>query len=162
MSAKVRAVYYALSLLLGFVLQFVAVPDGLAPLWPMWLPLLLAGWTLHTPRLPHLPVAFLLGLGVDVMLDCALGQHAIGLLVVTYAVARMRPFLVLYPLWQTTLVLSPLWAGYALLMGVIDELTHHAATPSLRWWPLLPTVLLWPALDLWLASLDRRRAHGDD
>lgn len=162
MSGKGSTFYYVFSLLLGFTLEFVAVPDALAPLRPMWLPLLLAGWTLHAPRLPHLPIAFLLGLGLDVMLDCALGQHAIGLLVVSYAVARMRPFLVLYPLWQTTLVLAPLWAGYALLMGVIDELTHHVATPSLRWWPLLPTVMLWPVLDLWLLSLDRRRPHDDD
>lgn len=157
MSGATSTIAYLISLLLGLILQFVALPDVLASMRPMWIPLLLAGWALNAPRLPNLMMALLLGLCMDVMLNCPLGQHALGLLILVYLIARMRQTLMLYPRWQTTLVLVPLWVGYALFLSVIDALTHHVATPSLRWWPLLPTTLLWPLVDGWLASLNRRR-----
>lgn len=156
MSGAANYSLYLISLLFGLTLQFVELPNMLAPARPMWVPLLLAGWMLNAPQLPSLLMALLLGLCMDVMLNCPLGQHALGLVMLVYIIARMRPALVLYPRWQTTVVLAPLWAGYALLLGVIDELTHHVATSSLRWWPLLPTTLLWPLIDSWLASLNHR------
>lgn len=162
MSGATSTIAYLISLLLGLILQFVALPDVLAPMRPMWIPLLLAGWTLNAPQLPNLPMALLLGLCMDVMLNCPLGQHSLGLLILVYLVARLRPTLTLYPRWQTAVVLVPLWAGYALLLSVIDALTHHVATPSLLWWPLLPTTLLWPVVDVWLASLNRRRPSDAD
>ncbi len=162
MSGRAGYSLYLISLLSGLILQFVELPDMLALARPMWIPLLLAGWMLNAPQLPSLLMALLLGLCMDVMLNCPLGQHALGLVVLVYIIARMRPALLLYPRWQTTVVLAPLWAGYALLLGVIDELTHHVATPSLRWWPLLPTTLLWPLIDTWLASLNHHRPSDAD
>lgn len=153
---KTRSSVYLISLLFGLLLQFIVLPDALTLARPMWIPLLLVGWTLNAPQLPNLLMALLLGLCMDVMLNCPLGQHALGLLVLVYIVARLRKTLVVYPHWQITVALVPLWAGYALLMAVIDERAHHLATPSLRWWPLLPTTLLWPVIDVWLTLLDHR------
>jgi len=161
MSGSLRTVIYVLALVLALLLQFVVLPGWLAPARPLGVPLVLAAWVMNAPGLPALPVAFIVGLCLDVLLNCVLGQHALGLLLLTYIVARLQPTLVMVPRIQATLALAPLWAGYAVLMGLFDELTHHVASPALRWWPLLPTTLLWPLVDSLLQSFDQRRSTRD-
>lgn len=145
------------SLCVGLVLQCIALPPDIAPLKPLWIPLLMAGWTYHAPWQPNLLFAFIAGLCLDVLFNCPLGQHALALVLLTYLVARIRPSLLLSPPWQAYVTMIPLWAGYILLLAVIDKLTHHYAPLGLRWWPLLPTVIVWPLIDMGLYRIVHRR-----
>ncbi|MGQ0697208.1 MAG: rod shape-determining protein MreD [Panacagrimonas sp.] len=133
-----------LSLLFALLLQLVALPDPIAVARPLWLPMVLAYWILVEPRAPSLIVAFVLGIVLDVLYNTVLGQHAACFLVMLYFVARLRSVLILLPLWQLTFALAPAWAGYCLLMSLVDELTRHRADLLFRWVPALSTIPFWP------------------
>ena len=152
---------FLVSLLLALILQIVQLPDWAALVRPIW-PLLVIGyWALYAPGSPALIAAWLLGLCLDVLLNAALGQHALGLVVVAFLIRRLRGIYVLFPIWQATLALAPVWSLYVFLMFWIDGLTRHTADNDLRWLPILSTTLVWPIatglLDSFRASRARRR-----
>lgn len=149
------AVYLG-SLLLALLLQLVQLPDFLAAARPLWLPLTLSYWALTEPRVSTLLGGFLLGLAADILFGSVLGQHAAGLVMIAYAVQRLRSIFVLFPLWQATLALMPAWIGYALLMSWADSATAHSANAWLRWLPVLSTTLFWPLMYTLMERLMRR------
>ena len=132
------------SLVLALILQLIELPNLLAAARPMWLPLLLAYWALREPRISALVPAFIFGLAMDILFGAALGQHALGLVVVVYFVERLRGIFILFPLWQATLALIPAWALYAFLMFWVDGILRHQADTWLRWLPVVSTSLFWP------------------
>ena len=148
------------SLLLAMVFQLIRLPDMLAAARPAWVPLVLAYWALRESRISTLLAAFIAGLLLDVLFGAALGQHALGLVIVVYLVERLRGIFILFPLWQATFALIPAWALYAFVMFWVDGATHHGADTWLRWLPVLSTTLFWPLLFSVMEAL--RQAPDDD
>lgn len=144
MTAALTRSLFALSLLIALMLQIVALPDALAALRPMWVALLIGYWAFYGPNLPMTLIAFLTGLACDALYNTPLGQHAMGLILLAYTLTRLRSSLGLFPLWQQTLTLTPVWAVYALLQFWFDGMARHSAEPSLRFLPIITTVLFWP------------------
>ena len=149
-----------LSLVVAVLLQLTALPDAIAAARPLWVPMVLVYWTLAEENVPTLFAAFVVGIALDVLYNTALGQHASGLVLLTYAMTRLASVFILFPLWQSTIALIPAWAGYCFLMTVIDHLTHHVGDPWLRWTPAVTSVLAWPLVHWALSSRSRR--SGDD
>lgn len=147
------------SLLVALLLQLVQLPDAIAAARPLWLPLMLVFWALAEPRVPALLAAFAFGIALDVLHNTILGQHAAGFVLLVYFMARLRGVFVLFPLWQSTLVLIPAWGGYCLLMALIDDLALHRADVWLRWLPALSTTLFWPLV---YTVMDSRRGRGSE
>jgi rod shape-determining protein MreD len=132
------------SLLLALVLQLVPLPEWLAGARPLWVALILGYWALREPRISVLFSGFVAGLALDVLFGSALGQHALGLIIVVYLVERLRGIFVLFPLWQATFALIPVWIVYCFLMFWIDGATKHDSNVWLRWLPVISTTLFWP------------------
>jgi rod shape-determining protein MreD len=145
-SGRVLHTAYTLSLLAALLLQLVELPEIISAARPLWLPLMIAYWALTESRVHVLLGAFLVGLLADVTFGTALGQHELGLVLVAYFVTRMRPIFVLFPLWQATLALIPVWLTFSFLMFWIDGITNHRADLWLRWLPVLSTTMFWPLL----------------
>ncbi len=141
-----RSLYglFLLSLLLAMILQLMRLPEALAAARPLWVALMIAYWALREPRISTLFTSFIVGLLLDVLFSAPLGQHALGLVVVVYLVERLRGIFVLFPLWQATFALIPVWAVFCFLMFWIDGATQHQANAWLRWLPVLSTTLFWP------------------
>ncbi|HEY0975756.1 MAG TPA: rod shape-determining protein MreD [Solimonas sp.] len=135
---------FIVSMLLALLLQLVPLPDWLGAARPLWPALFLAYWALREPRISTLFSGFVTGLALDVLFGTVLGQHALGLVLVVYFVERLRGIFVLFPLWQATFALIPVWAAYCFLMFWIDGSTQHQANVWLRWLPVLSTTLFWP------------------
>ncbi|HSW15284.1 MAG TPA: rod shape-determining protein MreD [Solimonas sp.] len=135
---------FVFSLLIALMLQLIMLPEWLAAARPLWIPLMLSYWALREPRLSPLLPAFVAGICCDALFGSVLGQHALGFVLVTYLVARLRAFFVLFPLWQATLALIPAWIAYAFLMFWLDGLTKHRGDAWLRWLPVISTTLFWP------------------
>ncbi len=147
------------SLLLALILQIVQLPEWAALARPAW-PLLVIGyWALCAPSSPAIVAAWVLGLCCDVLLNAALGQHALGLVAVAFLIRRLRGTLILFSGWQVALALAPIWALYVFLMFWIDGLTRHAADVDLRWMPILSTTLIWPLFNSLLDSIRSSRAR---
>jgi rod shape-determining protein MreD len=153
----VRYFVFVASLVAALLLQFVALPGGLAPWRPQWLTLTLAYWVLADPGLPLLMAALLLGLVCDVIWVAALGEHAVVLVLVTYLLLALRDNLLELPLWQASLVLTPIWAMTAFGLFWLDGLTHHQANGALRWTPVLSTAFSWPLLTMAADALRLRK-----
>lgn len=149
-----------LSLVLALLLQLVDLPEWLAGARPLWVALVLSYWALREPRISALTAAFVTGLALDVLFGTALGQHALGLVLVVYLVERLRNVFVLFPLPQATLALIPVWLLYCFLMFWIDGATRHEANIWLRWLPVVSTTLFWPLVFSVMELL--RRAPEDE
>lgn len=145
-----------ISLVCALILQLFELPYGLAVLRPLWVPLVLVYWAMVIPQPTGLLTAWIVGFCLDVLLGCALGQHALGLTVLVFIVLQVRGVLSLYPVWQEAVALMPLWLIYTFLMFWIDGATGHRADPWLLWTPLLTTGLAWPLVWSVLNNLRRR------
>lgn len=150
---------FCFSLLVALFLQLVALPDAVAAARPLWVPLVLVYWALAEPRVPSLLAAFVIGTTLDVLYNTILGQHATGLVLLVYFMARLRGVYVLFPLWQSTVGLVPFWVAYCVLMAVIDDLAKHRADTWLRWLPALSSTLFWPMVYTMLDGAQRRHAR---
>jgi rod shape-determining protein MreD len=148
---------FAVTLLTALWLQSIELPPLIAPWRPMWVPLLLAYWTLAASGLPTVFLGFILGLMFDVMLTAPLGEHALAFVALSYLLVRLRGALIVLPLWQISLVLAPLWSLLAFLLFWLDGLSHHPADPLLRWLPVVSTTLIWPLLVMLLTASNPRR-----
>lgn len=153
-----RALYFAylFSLLAAVMLQLVQLPDFLAGARPLWLPLLISYWALTEPRVSTLLGGFLLGLVADVLFGTVLGQHALALVLVAYLVQKLRTLFYMFPLWQATLGLIPVWLVYAVTMFWVDGSTAHRGDLLLRWLPIISTTLFWPLIYTLFELLMRR------
>ena len=160
-STRTLYIIYSLSLLTAALLQLVQLPELLAAARPLWLPLMLTYWALTEPRVSTLLGGFLLGVACDVLFGTVLGQHALAFVIVVFMVQRLRSIFVLFPLWQATLVLAPVWLSYAFVMFWIDGATAHQANAWLRWLPVFSTTLFWP-LVYTLMELLLRGVDEDD
>lgn len=146
MSASAYLGWTLLSLLVACVLQLLQLPDSIAMLRPIWPALLVAFWAYAVPRALLLPVAWLIGIGMDVLFGSVLGQHALGLAVVAFLSLKLSGLLRLLTAWQAGLVLLPVWVGYSFLLFWMDGTTGHDADSWQRWLPTLTTALLWPLM----------------
>ncbi|WP_299696255.1 rod shape-determining protein MreD [Hydrocarboniphaga sp.] len=151
-----------LSLFAALFLQMVVLPDSIAAVRPLWVPLVLAFWALQDPRLPTLIASFLFGIMLDVLFDSILGQHALACVLCIYIVIKLRSLFILFPLWQSTVALLPVWLIYAFLMFWIDGVAKHQADPWLRWLPVASTALFWPLIFVLLDSYLRRRQRSQE
>lgn len=146
MNLRESSLGFLLLLPIALLLQLVPLPEAVAPARPLWVAMLFAFWTYIAPRRVSLLLAFLVGLAMDVLFNTVLGQHALGLIVSIYLVARMRNFLLMVPFWQTSVLMAAVWALYAFLMFWIDGARGQQADPWLRWMPVAATTFAWPLL----------------
>src|SRR5579863_8677652 len=116
---------FSLSLGLALVLQMLPLPEVISGMRPLWLALTLGYWALFAPEQPVLFAAWVSGLCSDVLYQAPLGQYALGLVTVAFALRRLRGLLLVFPIWQSMLALAPVWALYAFMMFWIDGLNQH-------------------------------------
>lgn len=160
MKLSVYLIWTTLSLLLACVLQLLELPDAVSALRPMWPALLVGFWAYVLPRSSLLPVAWLIGIGLDVLFGTILGQHALALAVIAFLCLKLSGLLRLLKAWQGGMVMLPIWAGYSFLLFWMDGTTGHDADPWMRWLPILSTALLWVAMAaLWRNAM--RLNHRD-
>lgn len=148
---------FVLSLLAAIALQFFPLSAALSTGRPLWIPLVLGYWALYGPNVSVLGAAAVLGFACDALYDTPLGQHVLGLTLLVYTLIRLRPVLGLYPIWQVTLLLLPVWILYTVLMFLLDGMARHPSAPLGRFLPAATSVLAWPLVMVVLESLRGKR-----
>jgi rod shape-determining protein MreD len=157
MSPLLRGLGFIVSLLVALMLTLIVLPAWLAPLRPLWLPVVLVFWSLEAPEMPSLFLAFILGLACDALFSSALGTHALAFMLLVFLADRLRASLALAPWWQTALALAPLWALFSAVMLGFDHLQHHPSNALMRWTAAATSVVVWPLV----AALLRPMATGE-
>lgn len=145
-----------LSMAVAFLLSIMPLPQGLQPLRPYWVAMVLIYWNLEGGRLRLLGHAFVLGLLLDVFSGTLLGQHALSLVIISYLVERFRSQLRFFPPWQQAVAVMALLFNDRIVqlwvIGLVDD-----AWPEWTWW-MAPVIgmLIWPWLFLLLDAMRQR------
>lgn len=152
-----RYVIY-LTLLIGYLLAIVPMPEWAQSYRPQWVALILIYWCMALPERVGVGVGFTAGLLLDALSGTLLGQHALGLSVVAYLTLKLHLRVRVMPLRQQAFTVFIL-----LLVEHLLALWSTGAagypTPSLWYWvtPFI-SMLLWPWVFFSLRNV-RRRFH---
>jgi rod shape-determining protein MreD len=147
---------FAGSLLVSLFLPLLPLPAALEPFKPYWPILVLVYWVLEAPDKVPLGLAFVLGLGADVLHGVLLGDQALRLAVAVFIVARFRSRLRFFPMWQQTLALLALLVNDRVLQMAIRLFAGEPLPPAMFWVAPLVGAAFWPFVFLLLDDLHTR------
>ena len=146
----------ALLLALAYLLTLLPGPGLFVHLKPFWLGLLVIWLALEQPARGTLGVAFLAGLGADLLLATWFGEHALRLLVICFIVRRFRSRLRFFPMWQQSLAVGALLLNDRVVIVMLRSLVAPVLPEWTFWLPALSGMVLWPLLFLVMDDVGRR------
>jgi rod shape-determining protein MreD len=145
----------AATIAIAMLLMILPMPDWARPYRPQWVTLVLLYWAIALPHRVGVGSGFVTGIVLDVLTGTLLGQHALGLSVVTFVAIQLHQRIRVFPLWQQALgVLVLLLVEHLLALWVIGA--TRGAAPGLSYW-LVPLIgaLLWPWIFVTLRKVRR-------
>jgi rod shape-determining protein MreD len=149
----------ALTIIAAFMLTIMPLPEWAQAFRPDWVTLVLIYWVMALPANIGVTIAWLLGLMLDVTHGALLGQHALGLVIVTYIVHSQHQRLRVASLLQQAIVVFFLLLLKQLLVLWVDGITGQAPDSALYFAPSLTGTLLWPWIYVILRDLRRRSGY---
>ena len=144
------------TLVFALLSMLVPLPGVLEPFKPYWPALFLLYWSLESEDRVTLGLAFVIGLGADLLNGVVLGEQALRLCALVFIALRFRSRLRFFPMWQQTLAVLALLLNDRILLLIVRVLAG-ASLPPASWW-ISPFVgaALWPFLFLLLDDLRAR------
>ncbi len=157
---RARQLLFAASLLLSLLLMLMPLPAALAPFKPYWPALVLVYWALESQHAVGLGLAFVIGLGADLLDGVLLGEQALRLVALVFIVLRFRSRLRFFPMWQQILALLALLLNDRILLLAVRAFAGEALPPPLYWAAPFVGAACWPFVFLLLDDLRARlRVH---
>jgi rod shape-determining protein MreD len=146
----------ALTLLIGFILTIMPLPEWASSYRPQWVALILIYWCMAMPERIGVGISWSTGFLLDVLTGTLLGQHALGFSVIAYIMLKLHLRVRVMPLRQQVFTIFILLLVERLL-ALWSTGAAGYPTPSLLYWitPLIST-LLWPWVFIVLRDLRRR------
>ncbi|MES9941255.1 MAG: rod shape-determining protein MreD [Candidatus Thiodiazotropha sp. 6PLUC2] len=145
-----------ITLLAGFILTIMPLPEWANAYRPQWVALILIYWCMQRPERIGVGVGFTTGFLLDVLTGTLLGQHALGFSVIAYIMLRLHLRVRVMPLRQQVFTIFILLLVERLL-ALWSTGAANYPTPSLWYWvtPLIST-LLWPWVYILLRDISHR------
>jgi rod shape-determining protein MreD len=145
-----------LTLLIGFILTIMPLPEWASIYRPQWVALVVIYWCMAMPERIGVGISWTIGLLLDVLTGTLLGQHALGFSAIAYIMLRLHLRVRVMPLHQQAFTIFILLLVERLLVLWSTGAAGYP-TPSLQYWitPVIST-LLWPWVFLILRDLRRR------
>ncbi|MCG7927830.1 MAG: rod shape-determining protein MreD, partial [Candidatus Thiodiazotropha taylori] len=122
-----------LSLLVGFILTIMPLPEWANTFRPQWVALILIYWCMTMPERIGVGVGWSTGFLLDVLTGTLLGQHALGFSVVAYLMLRLHLRVRVIPLRQQVFTIFILLLVERLL-ALWSTGAANYPTPSLWYW----------------------------
>jgi rod shape-determining protein MreD len=144
-----------ITIAVAMLLTILPLPEWARPYRPQWVTLVLLYWAIALPHRVGVGSGFTAGIILDVLTGTLLGQHALGLSVVTFIAIQLHQRIRVFPFWQQSLgVLVLLLVEHLLALWVIGA--TRGLAPSLTYW-LVPVIgaLLWPWVFVTLRKIRR-------
>lgn len=148
------------SLLVGLALAIVPLPAWALEARPDWLALLAIYWSLALPRKFGIGSAWLTGLALDTLTGTLLGQHALGLALITFMALKFHLRIRVFPIWQQAMTVFMLLTVNQFVLFWADGLAGGGSMPPVRWMPVVTGTLLWPVIAQLLGAARNRRRTG--
>ena len=144
------------TLVFALLSMLVPLPGVLEPFKPYWPALFLLYWSLESEDRVTLGLAFVIGLGADVLNGVVLGEQALRLCALVFIALRFRSRLRFFPMWQQTLAVLALLLNDRVLLLIVRMLAGGALPPASWWISPFVGAALWPFLFLLLDDLRMR------
>ncbi len=144
------------SLVLALLLSVAPMPQFLELGRPLWLALVLSYWALLLPHRLGMVTAWCLGIVEDVLYGTLLGQNALILVLITFLVLSLQRRLLMFPMWQQSLVLLVVFGLTQLVQLWFNALVGGHPHILEFVLPALISVLLWPWVFAILRGLQQR------
>lgn len=145
------------TLLAGLLLMLLPLPGWAEALRPEWVSLILIYWCIALPIRTGLGTGFIFGLLLDIAMGTLLGQHALGLTLISYLALKNHQRFRIYPPLQQGMIIMILLLMKQLVFLWIYGITNRA--PDNLWLYFLPAVIsmiLWPWLAVLMRDIQRR------
>jgi rod shape-determining protein MreD len=113
-------------------------------------------WALESDGRVTLGLAFVVGLGADLLNGVVLGEQALRLCALVFIALRFRARLRFFPIWQQTLAVLALLINDRILLMIVRVLAGDSLPPASWWISPFIGAALWPFLFLLLDDLRAR------
>jgi len=144
------------TLVFALVSMLVPLPGVLEPFKPYWPALFLLYWSLESEDRVTLGLAFMVGLGADLLNGVVLGEQALRLCALVFIALRFRSRLRFFPMWQQALAVLALLMNDRILLLIVRVLAGGTLPPASWWISPFVGAALWPFLFLLLDDLRAR------
>ena len=141
-----------LTYLVALVLMVMPMPAAFDTFRPDWVTLVLLYWVLAIPHRVNMGTALILGVLSDILLGSVLGVHALGMVVVTYFVARHFQRFRTFSLPQQAILVAFLILLKRMIVFQANVFIHDAEFTASYFWPAFTSAVFW----LWLFPLLRK------
>ncbi|HTM62948.1 MAG TPA: rod shape-determining protein MreD [Gammaproteobacteria bacterium] len=135
-----------LTLFAALCLTLLPMPEWSMWARPAWVLLILIYWTMMSPSLVNVGLAWVMGLFMDVLTGSLLGEHALALTIVIYLVCRLRMRIKMYPMLQQGLSILIFVLIYQFILFCIQGFLGNAPHTHKFWLSSVTSMLLWPWL----------------
>jgi rod shape-determining protein MreD len=144
------------TLCVAMLLMILPMPEWARPFRPQWVTLVLLYWSIALPHRIGVGSGFMVGIVLDVLTGTLLGQHALGLSIVTFIAIQLHQRIRVFPFWQQSLgILVLLVIEHLLALWVMGA--TRGVTPGLIYWAVpLIGALLWPWIFVTLRKIRRQ------
>lgn len=143
------------TLCIAMLLTILPMPDWARPFRPQWVTLVMLYWAIALPHRVGVGSGFVVGIMLDVLTGTLLGQHALGLSVVTFVAIQLHQRIRVFPFWQQSLGILILLVIEHLLALWVTGATR-GISPGLIYWSVpLIGALLWPWVFVTLRKVRR-------
>lgn len=142
------------SLLVAFLWQFWPMEQAWRSFAPDLLVIVTLYWTLRRPLQVNSEWAFAIGLLRDGIEGTPLGMHALGMVVISYAIQLLSQRMRLFALWQQAATVAGIYLLYTLIGNWAQLLNPVSASKPLLLLPAIGTGLTWPVCFLGLRKLE--------
>ena len=145
-----------ITLCVAMLLMILPMPEWARPFRPQWVTLVLLYWAIALPHRVGVGSGFIVGIVLDVLTGTLLGQHALGLSIVTFIAIQLHQRIRVFPFWQQSLgILVLLVIEHLLALWVMGA--TRGVTPGLIYWAVpLIGALLWPWIFVTLRKIRRQ------
>ncbi len=145
------------SIVFGFMLETIPLPNWASSWRPIWIPMIIFYWSFNSSGKAGIIFSFSVGLLFDVINGSTLGEHALGLSIVSLiAIIYAKRFRV-YPLTQQSLFIGFLLFVYSGSIMKIQNFDSDMFYTGFKFfYPLISSALLWPWISLILGGLSKK------
>lgn len=140
----------------ALMLSILPLPDWAQMFRPDWVSLVLIYWVMAMPERVGVTFAWGVGLLLDVAQGAILGQHALGLVVISYIVLLQYSRIRVFSLLQQAIVVFFLLLIKQLLVLWVNGIIGLSPSLGNYFMPSLVGAILWPWLFLGLRRIRRK------
>ncbi|MCW8855681.1 MAG: rod shape-determining protein MreD [Gammaproteobacteria bacterium] len=149
-----------LSIVVALMLAMMPLPDWAQSFRPDWVTMVLIYWVMALPQQVGVTVAWVSGLLLDVSLGSILGQHAIGLVLVSYLVSLQYQRIRVFSLFQQSIVIFILLIFKQILVLWVNGIVGQAAETWSYFLPSLAGAVIWPWVFTLLRNIRRQNTRS--